>query len=154
MKDLGKFRFKSQVRIRNYEIDWQGIVHNAAYLLYFETGRVEYLEHLGIAVNIHTIQHESKVVVVRNEIDYISPAKFGETLDVYTRIAFVRNSSFAFEGVMQTVAGSRLIAETVSVHVWLNHLDDRPLPVPDAFRRLVRQSEGENALVDWPETRV
>lgn len=154
VKDLDKFRFSSQVRVRNYEIDWQGIVHNAVYLLYFETARVAYLEHLGIAVDIQTIQHESKIVVVRNEIDYLSPAKFGEVLDVLTRVSFIRSSSFAFEGVIRAASGGRRIAENVSVHVWLDHRDDRPMPVPAAFRRKVQEFEGEHALISWPGENV
>ena len=77
-----KFKHHTQVRVRNYEIDWQGIVHNANHLLYFEVGRVVYLGDVGIKVDINTIQHDSKVVVARNEIDYRSPARFGEVLDV------------------------------------------------------------------------
>jgi acyl-CoA thioester hydrolase len=142
--DLSAFRFRHQVRVRNYEIDWQGIVHNATYLLFFETGRVAYLEQLGIPVDIHAIQHESKVVVVRNEIDYRSPARFGEVLDVFTRIAFVRSSSFGFEGIMQEAVTGRRIAENVSIHVWLDHRTDRPMPVPAAFRRKVMEFEGDN----------
>ena len=34
--DIAKFKHETQVKVRNYEIDWQGIVHNAVYLYYFE----------------------------------------------------------------------------------------------------------------------
>jgi acyl-CoA thioester hydrolase len=145
--DVGRFRFQSQVRVRNYEIDWQGIVHNANYLLYFETGRVGYLEHLGIPVDIRAIQNESKVVVVRNEIDYRAPAHFGEVLEIFTRVAFIRSSSFAFEGILQEAATGRRIAENVCIHVWLDPRDDRPVPVPHVFRRKVREFEGEFVLL-------
>jgi acyl-CoA thioesterase FadM len=88
--------------------------------------------------------------VVRNEIDYLSPARFGETLDVFTRISFVRKSSFAFEAMMQEASTGRSVAANVSVHVWLDHRSDRPLLVPDSFRRKVSEFEGENARVEWP----
>ncbi len=145
-----KFRFKTQVRVRNYEIDWQGIVHNANYLLYCEIGRVEYLEQLGIKVDINTIQHESKVVVARNEIDYLSPARFGETLNVYTRISSIKNTSFIFEGILEESETQRRVATNVSIHVWLNHLTNQPMNVPDVFRRTVQKYEGENAIITWP----
>lgn len=148
--ELSKFTFKTQVSVRNYEIDWQGIVHNANYLLYFEVGRVAYLEHLGIQVDINTIQHESKIVVARNEIDYVSPAHFGETLDVHTRISFIRNTSFAFEGVLEESTCKREIGRNVCVHVWLNHKTNEPMLVPDEFRRKIQQFEGNNASISWP----
>ena len=68
------------------------------YLHYFETGRVAYLQALGIAIDVNTIQHENRVVVARNEIDYRSPARFNETLVVLTRIAELGRTSFTFEG--------------------------------------------------------
>src|SRR3970282_674932 len=95
--DKSLFKFKNQVRVRNYEIDWQGIVHNAVYLLYFETGRIEYLKNLKVKIDMNNIQHENKVVLVRNEINYKSPARFDELLNVYTRISIIRNTSFTFE---------------------------------------------------------
>lgn len=148
--DLSRFKHRTQVRVRNYEIDWQGIVHNANYLLYFEVGRVDYLEHLGIKVDINTIQHESKVVVARNEIDYRSAARFGEVLNVYTRVSFIRNTSFAFEGVLEESTTGRRVAENVSIHVWINHLTNQPLQVPEEFRRAVQRFEGVDALIEWP----
>ena len=148
--ERSRFKHHTQVRVRNYEIDWQGVVHNANYLLYFEVGRVAYLEHLGIKVDINTIQHDSKVVVARNEIDYRSPARFGEVIDVHTRISYVRDTSFAFEGFLEESTTKRLVAENVSVHVWLDHRTGRPLRVPDEFRKWVQKFEGSDALIHWP----
>lgn len=142
-----KFKHHTQVRVRNYEIDWQGIVHNANHLLYFEVGRVVYLGDVGIKVDINTIQHDSKVVVARNEIDYRSPARFGEVLDVYTRISYIRETSFVFEGFIEDSASKRLISENVSVHVWLDHRTDRPLRVPEEFRKWVQRFEGSNVSI-------
>ena len=152
--DRSKFKFKTQVRVRNYEIDWQGVVHNANYLLYFEVGRVEYLERIGVKVDVNSIQHESKVVVVRNEIDYRSPAKFGDVLDVHTRISFIRDTSFAFEGIIEHAETRRLIAENVSFHVWLDHTTNRPMRVPDVFRGVIQRFEGETAVISTPSTLI
>jgi len=148
--DKSGFKHKVQVRVRNYEIDWQGIVHNANYLLYFEVGRVAYLEHVGIKVDMDTIQRESKVVLVRNEIDYRSPARFGEVIDVHTRISFIKESSFAFEGILEETSGTRRIAENVAIHVWLDHRTDKPRQVPEDFRRRIQNFEGKDAIIHWP----
>lgn len=154
MLDIGKFSFKTQVRVRNYEIDWQGVVHNANYLLYFEVGRVAYLEHIGIKVDINSIQHESKVMVVRNEIDYRLPARFNDLLDVYTRISFIRDTSFAFEGILEHAETRQRIAENVSYHVWVDHRNDRPMHVPDEFRNVVSRFEGKHAIIDASRLRI
>jgi acyl-CoA thioester hydrolase len=152
--DKSKFKFSTQVRVRNYEVDWQGIVHNATYLLYCEVGRIEYLKHIGAKVDMQSIQGESRVVLVRNEIDYHSPAFFDEVLDVYTRTSFVRNSSFAMEGILVKAATGELVATNVAYHVWLDPATGRPKTVPTRFRKLVQAFEGNDCIIEWPMLEV
>lgn len=141
------FKHTTQIRVRNYEVDWQGIVHNANYLLYFEVGRIEYLKQLGLKIDLNSIQNDSKVVLVRNEIDYKSSAQFDELLTIHTRISYIHNTSFAFEGIMETAAKQRLVAENIAVHVWLHPRTGEPMTVGDDFRRLIRQFEGGDVAI-------
>ena len=144
------FYHSTVVRVRNYEIDWQGIVHNAIYIHYFEVGRIEYLNTIGAKVDINTINSESKVVLARNEIDYRTPARYGDTINVYSRISVIKNTSFIFEGLLERSSSGEVIAENVAVHVWLNHKTNAPMPVPDDFRKLVQRYEGEHCIIQWP----
>jgi acyl-CoA thioester hydrolase len=138
------FNTDTSIRVRNYEVDWQGIVHNANYLLYFEVGRLEYLKHIGVKINMKSIQGESKVVLVRNEINYKSPAKFDQLLKVYTRISKIKNSSFVFEGMIEDAENGFLIAENWAYHVWLNGKKDEPMSVPEHIRKAVEKFEGNH----------
>jgi acyl-CoA thioester hydrolase len=137
------FKHQMQLRVRNYEVDWQGIVHNGNYLLYFEVGRVEYLKALGIKIDLNSVQGDSKVVLVRNEINYRSSARFDELLTISTRISYINNTSFAFEGIIEDAASGKLIAENVAVHVWLEPVTGAPLTVPAHFREMVSSFEGD-----------
>jgi|ERR1051326_158299 acyl-CoA thioester hydrolase len=148
--DRSKFKHHSQIRVRNYEVDWQGIVHNANYLLYFEVGRLEYLKHLRVKVDINSIQNESRVVLVRNEIDYKSPARFDDLLNIYTRISSIRNTSFVFEGMMEHATSNRLISENIAVHVWLNAKTGEPVTVSDEFRSMIQRFEGDTVAITGP----
>jgi acyl-CoA thioester hydrolase len=152
--DKSKFKFSTQVRVRNYEVDWQGIVHNATYLLYFEVGRIEYLKHIGAKVDMQSIQGESKVVLVRNEIDYQSPAYFDEVLNVFIRMSYIRNSSFAMEGILEKASTGELVATNVAYHVWLDPTTGRPKIVPTPFRKLVQAFEGKDCIIEWPAVEV
>ncbi len=148
--DKKVFHHRTQVNVRNYEIDWQGVVHNAIYLHYFEVGRIEYLNTIGATVDINTINHESKIVIARNELDYRAPARYGDTINVYSRISAIKKSSFIFEGLLERSSDGKIIAENVAVHVWLNHKTDAPVPVPNDFRKLVQRFEGEHCMIQWP----
>lgn len=148
--DKKLFAHQTKVAVRNYEIDWQGIVHNAIYLHYFEVGRIEYLNRIGAKVDVNAINTSSKVVLARNELDYVTPARFGDTLNVYSRISSIRNSSFIFEGFLERDSTKEIVAENVAVHVWLDPRSNAPTPVPDDFRKLVQRFEGEHCQIQWP----
>jgi acyl-CoA thioester hydrolase len=146
------FRFSTSLRVRNYEVDWQGIVHNAVYLHYFETARIAYLELMGVRIDVNAIRRESQIVLARNEIDYRHPARFGDNLDIATRVSFIRETSFAFEGIIES--SGRVIAENVAIHVWLDQQTGKPVRVGRWFREAVNRYEGKNAVIQWPEERV
>ena len=140
--DKSPFKHKTELRVRNYEVDWQGIVHNANYLLYFEVGRIEYLKNLGLSIDLNSMRNDSKVVLARNEIDYKSPAMFDDALVIYTRISYIRNTSFAFEGIIEEATSGRRIAENLAVHVWLDPRTSEPTTVGGDFRKVVEKFEG------------
>ena len=148
--DHSKFKHKTQIRVRNYEVDWQGIVHNANYLLYFEVGRVEYLKHIGVKIDLNTIRTDSKVVLVRNEIDYKSPIRFDDLITIHTRISYIKNTSFAFEGFIVDASTQRLISENIAVHVWINPRTGESVPVIDEFRKKVQHFEGDSLVLLGP----
>lgn len=129
------FRHRTKLRVRNYEVDWQGIVHNSIYLQYFEVGRVEYLRRIRHLISFASVRGDSRVVLARNEVDYIHPARFDDLLEISTRIAMVGTSSFVFEGVIHTSPKGALIAKNRAVHVWLHPTGRYPVPVPRTFIR-------------------
>lgn len=137
------FRFSVPLSVRNYEVDWQGIVHNGNYLLYCEVSRIEYLKHIGALVNITAINNQSRVVLVRNEINYLKPARLGEELIVHTRTSWIRNTSFAMEGLIERPATGEILVENVAIHAWLDPTSEVSIPVPESFRDLVRRFEGD-----------
>lgn len=142
MFNLEKFKFKTSLRVRSYEVDWAGIVHNAVYLQYFETARIEYLKQLGIEVSFENIKTKSRVVIVRNEINYKNPAHFDDLLDVFVRISEIGDTSFTFESYIVNSLTKQYIADNVSVHVWLDEKSGVPIRVNENFRSIVRSFEG------------
>lgn len=145
--EKSKFKYTTRIPVRHYEVDWQGIVHNSVYLLYFETGRIAYLKHIGLPVNTEAIRNESRIVIVRNEIDYKSPAKFGDVLTVHTRVAYIKGTSFGFEGIIENAATNQVVAENVAIHVWLDPQTGEPTPINEHFYEAVRLFEGDGLAI-------
>lgn len=152
--DLSKFKHELQIRVRSYEVDWQGIVHNSNYIRYFEVGRIEYFRRIGASIDMTSIQGQGKVVLVRHEIDYEVPARYDDVLTIRTRVSFIKNSSFAMEGIMEKSSNGLVVARTIAYHVWLDPATDRPRTVDDEFRKLVQAFEGEDCAIRWPSTEI
>ena len=138
---MSVFRHVARLRVRNYEVDWQGIVHNSLYLQYFEVGRIEYLRAIGQVVNVGAINRRSRVVLARNEVDYLKPATFDDEIEVRSRISEVGRTSFVFEGELSIRGKGGVIARNRAIHVWLHPKSGRPVRVPAAFIRRVEGFE-------------
>ena len=142
-KNLSLFKNISDVQVRNYEVDWQGIVHNANYLHYYEVGRVNYLNSIGAKIDINSINSNVKILLVRNEINYFKSAKLLEDLIIYTRIPKIGNTSFVIEGAIYLKSTNELISDNFAFHVWVDVETNKPTRVPEYFRDLVRKYEIE-----------
>jgi acyl-CoA thioester hydrolase len=145
---LQKFKHKFSIRVRNFEVDSQGIVHNAIYLEYCEIGRFEYARNLGFSILPNGLLNgEVKTVVKRNEITYYSPARLDSLIDVYTRISYLKNSSFCFEHILIDAERDVLLVDQKSVQVNLNMLTNVPERIPENLREKVIAFEGENLIL-------
>jgi len=70
-----------EIKIYYQDTDCGGVVYYANYLTYFERARTEFLREGGVDVG-ELMGRGIFFVVRRAEIDYISPARYGETIIV------------------------------------------------------------------------
>lgn len=71
--------YELKIKVRDYEVDSQGIVNNANYLHYLEITRHDFCEYAG--TSFHTMQEQGIDPVVRKiEIEYLSSLTLGETM--------------------------------------------------------------------------
>lgn len=145
--DLSLFRHTHTVTVRNYEIDWQGIVHNGNYLLYFEVARIDYSKQIGMKIDERSINGPVRIVIVRNELDYVNTATFDDRLKIYTRVKSVKNSSMTYEAVIMNEGNGLLIAKNIAVLVWTDPTTGKSTPVPDEVRTFIANYEGPNVEI-------
>ena len=139
----GTFNHRLHSRVRSYDVDRQGIVHNAVYLYWLEAARIEYFRDIGVPIDRQSFVTKHRFVVVKAEIDYLYAAQFDDAYTVYTRVSWVKNSSFGFEHVIRTEEGEMLaVAKGVLVH--LNPATHKPERIPDSYRSLIKAFEGDN----------
>ncbi|MDE7473331.1 MAG: acyl-CoA thioesterase, partial [Muribaculaceae bacterium] len=74
-----KYTFTTTIKVRDYEVDVQGIVNNARYLHYLEHTRHEFCDSIGYSFReMHERGYDP--VLSRAEVDYLTPLTMGETM--------------------------------------------------------------------------
>ncbi|MCL5992179.1 MAG: acyl-CoA thioesterase, partial [Bacteroidetes bacterium] len=131
-----------------HEVDSYSIVHNLQYFYWLEWARIEYLRNiLGNEAGKISI-FEFPVMSAHAEIDYFNTAGFDDAYEVFTRISFIKNSSFGFENIIRLESGL-LLAKASAVLVNINFKTRQPDRISDEIRELVRNYEGESVrLID------
>ena len=82
-------------KIYYHDTDAGGVVYYANYLKYFEEARTEFFKERNI--DICKLSEQNIIFAVRKvEINYKAPARYGDTLTVFTRISKFKNASLEF----------------------------------------------------------
>lgn len=128
------FKHKTSVRVRTWEVDWQGVVHNSNYLRYMEIGRLEYRRIYGYDLSPDgTFNDGLKVFVVHNSLDYLSTATLDDVLDVYTRVSWIKNSSFCFEHFIMKEKDKTILSTGKGILVNVDFNTNKPIDLPKSF---------------------
>jgi acyl-CoA thioester hydrolase len=99
-----------EVRIYYEDTDCGGVVYYGNYLKYFERARTQYLEERGFSV-AGLMRDGTVFVVVHAEVEYRSPARYGDTLVIDTVISDMTAASFTFSHVVRERESRRVVVE-------------------------------------------
>lgn len=132
------FVFSSEIKVRFAETDAQGIAHNSNYFVWFEVGRVEYLErYAGGYQKLRDLGVEA--VVLETHIRYLEPAKFDDRLLVHARCLDVRGARFRFEYAIER--DGKVIADGWTSHATVDAATMRPTRVPSWLQESIGAAE-------------
>jgi acyl-CoA thioester hydrolase len=131
--DFSSFKSKITMRVRFSEVDMLGVCNNAVYISYFEEGRLEYMKQAGIVPENGLFTNGKLFFIVRNEINYKSHARYNDELNIYTRVGWVKNSSFGFEHLVEKVSTGEIIADGSGVVVQVDQRTRKSEILPQSF---------------------
>jgi len=99
-----------EIQIYYEDTDCGGVVYYANYLKYFERARTQYLEERGLSV-AGLMKKGTVFVVVHAEVDYRSPACYGDRLVIETVVSDMTAASFTFSHVIRERESRRVVVE-------------------------------------------
>lgn len=137
---LKSFRFSIPIKPRYFETDMFGHVNNVSYFIYFEQGRVEYLESLGIAEQLFNDKYAC--VVADLECQYLAQVFKKDKLRLLVRIARIGSSSYDFEYALTEETTGDLKATGRGAMVYIDKSTGRSAPLPEEVKVKFWEYEG------------
>ena len=132
-----------EIKIYYEDTDCGGVVYYANYLKYFERARTHFLEDYGFSVS-KFLQEGIRLLVVRAELDYRSPARYGEVLTIKTLVEDLRPASMTFRHVIEEREHRRLVVEGSAKLVTVDH-GGKVLRLPPSLVSCMRSLTEETA---------
>lgn len=124
-------------QIYYHDTDSGGVVYYAKYLEHLEEGRAGFLKSKGIDV----VEYAKKGVIfpiVHLEIDYKTPARYGDVIRIYSRVEKVGNASLQFAHEIKRGDTVLLSAKIISACV---DSDIKPRRIPEEIRSAIGQKQ-------------
>jgi acyl-CoA thioester hydrolase len=137
------FNFHHDIRVRFGDTDLQGIVFNANYLIYYDVAWTEYVRELGFNYDA-LLATGADTVLARTTLEFKSPARFDDILEVYTRVSTIKTSSMVFDFEIYPKDEERLVNTASSLYVCIDPKTLKPVPVPAVLRERIGKLEGKD----------
>src|SRR5436853_759642 len=121
------FDFSTEPSVRFAETDAQGVAHNAAYLVWYEVARIDYLaRYAGGYQRLRDAGFEA--LTIEAHVRYAAPARFDDRLTVNARVSELRGARFRFDYAI--ARDGELVADGWTRHAVVDHETLRPTRVP------------------------
>ena len=139
------FKFYTELKVRYEETDAMSVVYYGKYFVFFEVARTEYLKNIGY--NYTDIEKEGfYFVVAESNCKYYNPARYDDDLKIFTRVEYIKNSSFNFiYNIVKTpkneVVPNVKIASGSTVLVCVDNTDFKPRRIPEYLRKAIQDFE-------------
>lgn len=137
------------VTVRFVETDAMGVVHHSTYVVWFEAGRVAWMEAAQMPYReIAAAGHHFAVTAL--QADYRTPARFGDPIRIVTWLERLRSRQVAFRYEVRHAQSNELLASGMSRHICVD-LDGGVAKIPSGVvERLCAGAQQIAQRVEFP----
>jgi acyl-CoA thioester hydrolase len=128
------YRVFRSIGTRWMDNDAYGHVNNVVYYSWFDTAVNAYLIEHGV-LDIH--QGDTIGLVIETQCNYFAPLAFPQTVEAGLRVSNLGRSSVRYEVGLFAAGESLTAARGHFIHVYVDKIHRRPVPLPDALKKLL-----------------
>ncbi|MFZ6862540.1 acyl-CoA thioesterase [Undibacterium sp. Ji67W] len=129
------FAFFHTLRVRWSEVDMQAIVFNGNYLNYFDVAFTEYWRATGLPNAVAQAADGKEFFARKAGVEYFSPARFDDVLDIGIRCSKLGRSSAQF--VVEIFCGDQHLISGELVYVYADTQLRKGVVIPDSWREII-----------------
>ncbi|MGH3010549.1 MAG: acyl-CoA thioesterase [Gaiellaceae bacterium] len=135
------YRFSTDLTVRFSETDAQGVVHNAAYLVWFEIARIAYLGQFAGGYK-ELVEQGVDATTTEAYVRYLDGTRFDDELRIHVRATDLRGARFRFEyAIERTNEPGGLVADGWTAHACVNAETLKPTRMPPWLAEAIAGAE-------------
>ena len=133
---LSRDEFESfwKATIRYYELDPQGVMHNANHVAFFDQAITAYFKHVDYDYVSDIEETKKDFHTVQVLVQYNKPLYFDQDIEIGVKVKEIGNSSMTWVMGMFLKETEDLVSSCEAVHVYTDQTTMKPTPITDELK--------------------
>lgn len=127
-----------EATVRYYELDPQGVMHNANYVAFFDQATTAYFKHVNYDYLSDIKETKKDFHTVQVLVQYNKPLYFDQDIEIGVKIKEIGNSSMTWIMGMFLKETGELVSSCEAVHVYTDQTTMKPTPITDELKAKLR----------------
>jgi len=123
-----------EATVRYYELDPQGVMHNANHVAFFDQAITAYFKHVDYDYVSDIEETKKDFHTVQVLVQYNKPLHFDQDIETGVKIKEIGNSSMTWIMGMFLKETGDLVSSCEAVHVYTDQTTMKPTPITDELK--------------------
>ena len=133
---LSKDEFQAfwKATVRYYELDPQGVMHNANHVAFFDQAITAYFKHVNYDYLSDIEEKKKDFHTVQISVQYNKPLYFDQVIEIGVKVKEIGKSSMTWTMGMFLKETGELVSSCEAVHVYTDQTTMQPTPITDELK--------------------
>tara|TARA_B100000530_G_scaffold160559_1_gene101206 strand:+ start:1917 stop:2318 length:402 start_codon:yes stop_codon:yes gene_type:complete len=122
--------FIHEVKVYYEDTDSGGVVYYSNYLKFLERARTEMINSIGLSNKKLLEEHKTLIIVKSCNVEYLSPSKLEDRLQIYSSIESINKASFVMS---QDIKKDDDLIVKAKIKLVTVNIEGRPIKIPSVL---------------------